>query len=240
MRFWDLCDLQTASEVRYGLRFEICGPNYICYHVCLDCFDLLLNFDRKKKKKERKNPLTSTRPVGFAAGKKLVQIWVSEWVRIRAFDNPLPQASLSYLLIPVVRLPYLVHAASLVTAFAARHPQLKVKVNERSSLIFTQCTAQNALSKQVHWWEPTPSFFKYNKHFSLTRMAYLRKCSGDFFGKFFLLLLLIYFWTKVVASIGRLQKQGFSHIQTCHFFHHENLSILIAWVPHPIALVQNK
>ena len=36
------------------MRFEINAPNYICYHVCLYCLDLLLNFDRKKKER-RKN-----------------------------------------------------------------------------------------------------------------------------------------------------------------------------------------
>ena len=35
-------------EVRSDLRFEIYGPNYIYYHVCLDCFDLLLNFDLQR------------------------------------------------------------------------------------------------------------------------------------------------------------------------------------------------
>ena len=30
---------------------------------------LLDHFDRKKKERKKKNPLTSTRPVGFAAGK---------------------------------------------------------------------------------------------------------------------------------------------------------------------------
>ena len=37
--------LQTASKVKFDLRFGICGPNCICYHVCLDCFGFLLNFD---------------------------------------------------------------------------------------------------------------------------------------------------------------------------------------------------
>ena len=31
--------LQTASEVRSDIRFEIYGSNYIYYHVCLDCLD---------------------------------------------------------------------------------------------------------------------------------------------------------------------------------------------------------
>ena len=42
-------------EVRSDLRFEFFGPNYIYYHVCLDCFDLLLNFDRKKERKKEHN-----------------------------------------------------------------------------------------------------------------------------------------------------------------------------------------
>ena len=56
MRFWGQYGLPTASEVKSEIRFEIYGPNYICNHVYLDCFDLLLESDRKKKerKKERK------------------------------------------------------------------------------------------------------------------------------------------------------------------------------------------
>ena len=53
-------------EVRSDLRFEIYGPNYVCYHVCLNSFGLLLNFQERRKKKE----LVSTRVVGFAATKK--------------------------------------------------------------------------------------------------------------------------------------------------------------------------
>ena len=55
-------------EVRSDLRFEFFGPNYIYYHVCLDCFDLLLNFDRKKEEEERRT-FNSARPVGFTTGK---------------------------------------------------------------------------------------------------------------------------------------------------------------------------
>ena len=44
--------LQTASEVRTDLRFEIYGPNYICYHVCLDCFDPLWTKWRKEERKK--------------------------------------------------------------------------------------------------------------------------------------------------------------------------------------------
>ena len=36
-------------EVRIDLRFEIYGSNYICYHVCLDCFGL---FWTKYKKED--------------------------------------------------------------------------------------------------------------------------------------------------------------------------------------------
>ena len=37
-------DLQTASEVRSDLRFGIYGPNFICYHVCLDSLGLFWPF----------------------------------------------------------------------------------------------------------------------------------------------------------------------------------------------------
>ena len=50
MRFWGHCDLKTTSEVRSDHRFEIYGPNYKCYHVCLDWFSLSLNFLRRRKK----------------------------------------------------------------------------------------------------------------------------------------------------------------------------------------------
>ena len=33
MRFWGQYGLQTASEVKSKIRFEIHGPNYICYRV---------------------------------------------------------------------------------------------------------------------------------------------------------------------------------------------------------------
>ena len=59
MRFWGQYDLQTASEVKSKIRFEIFGPNYICYHVCLDCFDLLLESVRRKKERRQ---LASARP----------------------------------------------------------------------------------------------------------------------------------------------------------------------------------
>ena len=52
MRFSGHCGLQTASEVKYKIRFEIYGPNYLCHHVYFACFDLLLESDRRKKKKE--------------------------------------------------------------------------------------------------------------------------------------------------------------------------------------------
>ena len=53
MRFWGHYGLQTASEVTSDIRFQIYGPNYICYHVCLDCLDLLLNFVRKKEERKK-------------------------------------------------------------------------------------------------------------------------------------------------------------------------------------------
>ena len=42
------------------------------------------HFDRKKRER-RKNQLTSTRPVGFAAGKKRRHFWTSSFVRKRYF-----------------------------------------------------------------------------------------------------------------------------------------------------------
>ena len=68
MRFWGHRGLQTASDLKFY------GPNSMCYHVCLGCFDLF-NFDRRWKKEERINQLTSTSPVGFAAGKKYFIIY---------------------------------------------------------------------------------------------------------------------------------------------------------------------
>ena len=62
-RFWGYCGIQTASDVRSGLRFKIYGPNYTCSHVCLDELWPFLNFQRKKEE------FVSTRLVGFAASK---------------------------------------------------------------------------------------------------------------------------------------------------------------------------
>ena len=56
MRFWGHYGLYTASEVRPDLRFEIYGQNYICYPVCLVCFDpffLTLTEDERRKKTSR-------------------------------------------------------------------------------------------------------------------------------------------------------------------------------------------
>ena len=64
MRFWGQYNLQTASGVKYKIRFEIYGPNYICYHVYFGYFDLFLHFDKRWK-----NTTYSTRPVNFTAGK---------------------------------------------------------------------------------------------------------------------------------------------------------------------------
>ena len=50
MRFWGQYGLQTASEVKSKIRFEIHGPNYIYYHVRLDCFGLLWHLVRKKER----------------------------------------------------------------------------------------------------------------------------------------------------------------------------------------------
>ena len=66
MRFRGHCGLQKASEVRSDVRFETYGPNYICYHVCLDCFGPFLSFVRKKEERT----FASTRAVDFAATKK--------------------------------------------------------------------------------------------------------------------------------------------------------------------------
>ena len=46
--------LQTALELKFHLRFGICGQNCICNHVCLGCLGLLWNFQRRLRKKERK------------------------------------------------------------------------------------------------------------------------------------------------------------------------------------------
>ena len=45
--------LQTASEVRFDLRFGICGPNCICNHVCFGCLGLFLDKSQNKIKKEQ-------------------------------------------------------------------------------------------------------------------------------------------------------------------------------------------
>ena len=67
MRFWGHCGLQTASEVWSDLRFEIYGPNYICY-IFLGWFDpFWIKWQKEERKKER--TFTSTRVVGFAATK---------------------------------------------------------------------------------------------------------------------------------------------------------------------------
>ena len=34
----------TASEVKFDLRFEICGPNHICNHVCFGCLGFLWKY----------------------------------------------------------------------------------------------------------------------------------------------------------------------------------------------------
>ena len=47
------------SEIRFDLRFEIYDPNYICYHVCLNCFEAFFHLVRR-----RKNPLISARVAG--------------------------------------------------------------------------------------------------------------------------------------------------------------------------------
>ena len=41
---------QTASEVKSDLRFGICGPNFICNHVCLGCWGL---FDQITEEERR-------------------------------------------------------------------------------------------------------------------------------------------------------------------------------------------
>ena len=58
MRFSGHCGLQTALEVKSDFIFKIYDPNYKCYHVCLGCFDLLLNFDRKNKEDNSRYFLT--------------------------------------------------------------------------------------------------------------------------------------------------------------------------------------
>ena len=58
-------------EVRSDLRFEIYGPNFIYYHVCLDCLDLLLNFVRKKERKKKDNSIL-LELLGFAATKNQI------------------------------------------------------------------------------------------------------------------------------------------------------------------------
>ena len=70
MRFWGQYGLQTALEVKYKIRFEIFGPNYICYHVCLGSFDLFGPNGRKEKKKDN-SPLLEL--LGFAATKIFFQ-----------------------------------------------------------------------------------------------------------------------------------------------------------------------
>ena len=51
-RFWGHCCLETASEVKSKIRFEVYGPKYTCYHACLfGCFYL---FGPNAEKKERK------------------------------------------------------------------------------------------------------------------------------------------------------------------------------------------
>ena len=68
MRFWSHCGLQTVSDVRSDLRFEIYGPSYICYHVCLNCFGPFLKFVRKTNEEESL-PLLYNRVVDFTATK---------------------------------------------------------------------------------------------------------------------------------------------------------------------------
>ena len=41
-----------ASELKFDLRFGICGLNCMCNHVCLGCLGLLWKFQRRLKKKE--------------------------------------------------------------------------------------------------------------------------------------------------------------------------------------------
>ena len=61
----------TASEVKSDLRFGIYGSKFICYHICLDSLGQFWPFFELREKKERKkDESASTRPVGFAAGKK--------------------------------------------------------------------------------------------------------------------------------------------------------------------------
>ena len=43
--------LQRALEVRFDLRFEICGPNDIRYHLSMGCSGLFLEVSEKKIKK---------------------------------------------------------------------------------------------------------------------------------------------------------------------------------------------
>ena len=80
MRFWGNCGLQTASEVRSDLRFEIYGPNYIlCYHVCLDCFGpFWTKWRKERRKKEERTKFASTRVVVFAATKTVLELPISD------------------------------------------------------------------------------------------------------------------------------------------------------------------
>ena len=40
--------LKTASEVRFDLRFEMCGPNVVCYYLCFACLGLCSFVEEKK------------------------------------------------------------------------------------------------------------------------------------------------------------------------------------------------
>ena len=66
MRVWGHYDRLTALDVRSDLRFEMYGPNYICYHDCLDCFGPFWN----RWHREERRTFSPTWVVGFAATKK--------------------------------------------------------------------------------------------------------------------------------------------------------------------------
>ena len=51
--------LQMTSEVRFDLRFGICGPNCICNYVCFGCLGLFLDKSQNKIKKEQTHNLRS-------------------------------------------------------------------------------------------------------------------------------------------------------------------------------------
>ena len=56
---WGHYSLQMASDLKFHLRFGICGPNCIWNHVCLGCLGLLWKFQRRRRRLRRQ--LASTR-----------------------------------------------------------------------------------------------------------------------------------------------------------------------------------